>query len=128
MDTFFDFEKPIVALEKKLEELREIAGSDGVDLSREIKTLQKKLETLIKDTYAELTTWQRVQLSRHPSRPYTLDYWEAIFPDFQELHGDRAFGDHGSSKRPKHETKSRAKFWHGETRRLSKSDSPFSTG
>jgi acetyl-CoA carboxylase carboxyl transferase subunit alpha len=93
MDIFFEFEKPIVALEKKLEELREIAGSDGVDLSREISTLEKKLEVLVKDTYAELSTWQRVQLSRHPSRPYTLDYWESIFPDFQELHGDRAFGD-----------------------------------
>lgn len=93
MEIFFEFEKPIVALEKKLEELREIAGSDGVDLSREISTLEKKLEVLVKDTYAELSTWQRVQLSRHPSRPYTLDYWESIFPDFQELHGDRAFGD-----------------------------------
>jgi len=93
MDIFFDFEKPIVALEKKLEELREIAGSDEVDLSKEISNLQTKLERLVKDTYSELSTWQRVQLSRHPNRPYTLDYWETIFPDFQELHGDRTFGD-----------------------------------
>jgi acetyl-CoA carboxylase carboxyl transferase subunit alpha len=93
MEPFFEFEKPIVALEKKLEELREIAGSGTVDLSKEIATLQKKLEKLIDETYAELTTWQRVQLSRHPNRPYTMDYWESIFPDFQELHGDRAFGD-----------------------------------
>ena len=93
MEIFFDFEKPIIALEKKLAELREIASSDGVDLSREISTLEKKFEDLVKSTYADLTTWQRVQLSRHPSRPYTLDYWEQIFPDFQELHGDRVFGD-----------------------------------
>jgi acetyl-CoA carboxylase carboxyl transferase subunit alpha len=93
MENFFDFEKPIIALEKKLEELREIAGSDDVDLSREISTLESKLESLIKETYSELTTWQRVQLSRHPNRPYTQDYWESIFPDFQELHGDRTFGD-----------------------------------
>jgi len=93
MEIFFDFEKPIIALEKKLEELREIAGSDGVDFSREITTLEAKLENLIKETYADLTTWQRVQLSRHPNRPYTLDYWESIFPDFQELHGDRVFGE-----------------------------------
>ncbi len=93
MEIFFEFEKPIVALEKKLEELREISVSDGVDLKREISTLEKKLETLIDETYDKLTTWQRVQLSRHPNRPYTLDYWESIFPDYQELHGDRVFGE-----------------------------------
>ena len=93
MELFFDFEKPIISLEKKLGELREISGGDGVDLSREIATLESKLETLIRDTYSRLSTWQRVQLSRHPNRPYTLDYLEALFPEFMELHGDRAFGD-----------------------------------
>ncbi len=93
MDIFFEFEKPIISLEKKLEELREISSADGVDLTREIATLEKKLQTLIKDTYSKLGTWQRVQLSRHPNRPYTQDYLEVIFPDFVELHGDRAFGD-----------------------------------
>jgi len=93
METFFDFEKPIVTLEKKLQELREIEQSDGVDFKDEIKTLEKKLHKLIQETYEKLTTWQRVQLSRHPNRPYTMDYVENIFPDFQELHGDRAFGD-----------------------------------
>ena len=93
MDIFFEFEKPILSLEKKLVELREISNSDGVDLSREIATLEKKLQALIKDTYAKLGTWQRVQLSRHPNRPYTVDYLETLFPDFTELHGDRAFGD-----------------------------------
>jgi acetyl-CoA carboxylase carboxyl transferase subunit alpha len=93
MELFFDFEKPIASLEKKLEELREINAGDGVDLSREIATLEGKLENLIRETYSKLTSWQRVQLSRHPNRPYTLDYLEALFPDFIELHGDRAFGD-----------------------------------
>lgn len=93
MEIFFDFEKPIVTLEKKLQELREIERSDGVDFKNEIKTLEKKLKTLVEETYAKLTTWQRVQLSRHPNRPYTMDYVDHIFPDFQELHGDRVFGD-----------------------------------
>ena len=93
MEIFFDFEKPIITLEKKLQELREIEASDGVDFKVEIKTLEKKLQKLINDTYNKLTTWQRVQLSRHPNRPYTMDYIENIFPDFQELHGDRLFGD-----------------------------------
>ena len=93
MEIFFEFEKPIINLEKKLQELREIERSDGVDFKEEIKTLEKKLKKLIEETNDKLTTWQRVQLSRHPSRPYTLDYVENIFPDFQELHGDRLFGD-----------------------------------
>ena len=96
MEIFFDFEKPIVILEKKLAELREIEKSDGVDFQDEIITLEKKLLKLIQETYSKLTTWQRVQLSRHPNRPYMLDYIEAIFPDFMELHGDRTFGDDGA--------------------------------
>jgi acetyl-CoA carboxylase carboxyl transferase subunit alpha len=93
MELFFEFEKPIVSREKKLEELREISISDGVDLTREIATLEKKLKALIEETYSKLGSWQRVQLSRHPNRPYTFDYLEALFPDFTELHGDRAYGD-----------------------------------
>jgi acetyl-CoA carboxylase carboxyl transferase subunit alpha len=93
MEIFFDFEKPIVILEKKLQELREIEKTDGVDFKDEIRTLEKKLQKLIQETYSQLTTWQRVQLSRHPNRPYTMDYIENIFSDFQELHGDRRFGD-----------------------------------
>jgi acetyl-CoA carboxylase carboxyl transferase subunit alpha len=96
MEIFFEFEKPIVTLEKKLTELREIEQSDGVDFKDEIRTLEKKLKTLIEETYAKLTTWQRVQLSRHPNRPYMLDYIETLFPDFMELHGDRVFGDDGA--------------------------------
>ncbi len=93
MDIFFEFEKPIIMLEKKLQELRDIEQSDGVDFKDEIKTLEKKLKKLVEDTYAKLSSWQRVQISRHPNRPYTMDYVESIFPDFQELHGDRLFGD-----------------------------------
>jgi len=93
MEIYFDFEKPIVTLEKKLQELREIEQTDGVDFKDEIHTLEKKLHKLIQETYAKLSTWQRVQLSRHPNRPYTMDYVDHIFTDFQELHGDRRFGD-----------------------------------
>jgi acetyl-CoA carboxylase carboxyl transferase subunit alpha len=93
MEAFFDFEKPIVALEKKLVDLRELAKQGGVDFTGEIKLLEKKVVQLIDETYAKLSPWQKVQLSRHPGRPYTRDYVDAIFPDFMELHGDRTFGD-----------------------------------
>ena len=96
MEIFFEFEKPIVTLEKKLQELREMEQTDGVDFKTEIKTLEKKLQKLIEETSAKLSTWQRVQLSRHPNRPYTLDYIDEIFPGFMELHGDRRFGDDGA--------------------------------
>lgn len=93
MEPFFDFEKPIVNLEKKLQDLRELARQEGVDFSAEIKILEKKVAGLIDETYSKLSPWQRVQLSRHPNRPYTRDYVDALFPDFLELHGDRAYGD-----------------------------------
>jgi acetyl-CoA carboxylase carboxyl transferase subunit alpha len=93
MEAFFEFEKPIVNLEKKLQDLRELAKQEGVDFGDEINILEKKVSTLIDDTYAKLTPWQKVQLSRHPSRPYSRDYVDLLFPDFMELHGDRTFGD-----------------------------------
>ena len=93
MEAFFDFEKPIVNLEKKLIDLRELAKQEGVDFTNEITILEKKVVQLIDETYAKLTPWQKVQLSRHPSRPYARDYIDLIFPDFMELHGDRCFGD-----------------------------------
>lgn len=93
MEAFFDFEKPIVNLEKKLHDLRDIAVQEGVDFSEEIKILERKVKVLIEETYAKLTAWQKVQLSRHPNRPYTRDYVDLLFPDFTELHGDRLFGD-----------------------------------
>ncbi len=93
MEAVFDFEKPIVNLEKKLQDLKELAKQEGVDFSAEIRLLEQKVITLIDDTYSKLTPWQRVQLSRHPGRPYSRDYIDLIFPDFMELHGDRTFGD-----------------------------------
>ncbi|HUP57610.1 MAG TPA: acetyl-CoA carboxylase carboxyltransferase subunit alpha [Bdellovibrionota bacterium] len=93
MEAFFDFEKPIVNLEKKLVDLRELAKQEGVDFAAEIAILEKKVSALIDETYAKLSPWQKVQLSRHPGRPYTRDYVDLLFPDFMELHGDRTFGD-----------------------------------
>ena len=93
MEAFFDFEKPIVNLEKKLQDLRELAKAEGVDFSQEINILEKKVSVLIDETFAKLTPWQKVQLSRHPNRPYSRDYIDALFPDFMELQGDRFFGD-----------------------------------
>ncbi len=93
MEAFFDFEKPIVTLEKKLQDLQELARQEGVDFAKEIRTLEKKVLALIDETYSKLTPWQRVQLSRHPMRPYSRDYIDMLFPDFMELRGDRAFGD-----------------------------------
>jgi len=88
-----DFEKPIVELEKKIQELRHFISDKKIDLSSEVKKLEDKLEHLRKDTYSNLTPWQRVQLARHPQRPYTLDYISFLMTDFIELHGDRLFSD-----------------------------------
>ncbi|MBI3555255.1 MAG: acetyl-CoA carboxylase carboxyltransferase subunit alpha [Deltaproteobacteria bacterium] len=93
MEAFFEFEKPIVTLEKRLRELRELAKSENVDFGPEMKALESKMESLIDEVYARLTPWQRVQLSRHPNRPYAADYLPLIFGDFVELHGDRLFSD-----------------------------------
>jgi acetyl-CoA carboxylase carboxyl transferase subunit alpha len=93
MEAFFEFEKPIANLEKKLQDIRELAKQEGVDFGAEIGILEKKVATLIDETYAKLGPWQRVQLSRHPNRPYTRDYVDILFPDFSELLGDRCFGD-----------------------------------
>ncbi len=93
MEAYLDFEKPIVSLEKKLQDLRELARQEGVDFTQEIAILEKKVASLIVETFAKLTPWQRVQLSRHPNRPYTRDYVDALFPDFMELQGDRTFSD-----------------------------------
>lgn len=89
----FDFEKPVVELEKKIMEMEEYAKETGLDLSDDIRRLTKKAETLRTDIYSKLTPWQRVQLARHPDRPYTLDYIRRILTDFNELHGDRYFAD-----------------------------------
>lgn len=88
-----DFEKPITELEKKIQELKNFISDKKIDLSSEIKRLEEKLEYLKKDTYSNLTAWQKVQIARHPKRPYTLDYINLLMSDFIELHGDRAFSD-----------------------------------
>ena len=89
--TTFDFEKPLEELEAKLDEMRAIA--ETVDLTQEIAVMETKIEELREETYLNLTRWQRVQLARHPERPYTLDHICAISPDFIELHGDRNVRD-----------------------------------
>jgi acetyl-CoA carboxylase carboxyl transferase subunit alpha len=93
MSAWLDFEKPVLELELKIEELRGQASERGLDADRELQDLERKAETLRRDIYASLTPYQRVQLARHPRRPYSLDYIQAIFEDWDELHGDRAFAD-----------------------------------
>jgi acetyl-CoA carboxylase carboxyl transferase subunit alpha len=91
-----EFEKPIIELEKKIQELKNFIAGKEIDLSTEIKRLEEKLQHLKKETYSNLTAWQKVQLARHPQRPYTLDYINMLMSDFIELHGDRVFGDDGA--------------------------------
>lgn len=88
-----DFEKPIIELEKKIEELEAFTSGQKLEFKDEIKKLQEKLEKVKQDVFENLTSWQRVQIARHPKRPYTLDYVNAIMTDFTEIHGDRLFSD-----------------------------------
>jgi len=91
--TFLEFEKPIADLEERLEKLRLVQEDLGVDVSGEIGRLAKKIQELTQNIYRRLTPWQISQVSRHPQRPYTMDYINEIFTDFHELHGDRAYKD-----------------------------------
>lgn len=91
--SFLDFEQSVADLEAKIEELRSVHDDSAVDISDEIELLEQKSAQLTKDIYAKLSPWQISQVARHPQRPYTLDYLSAIFTDFEELHGDRAFSD-----------------------------------
>ncbi len=86
------FERPIVDLERAIDQLKQ-HSKDGIDLSGEIKSAEKKLDKALKETFENLSAWQRVQVARHPLRPYTLDYIHALTDDFVELHGDRRFSD-----------------------------------
>jgi len=88
-----DFEKPVIELEKKIQELQALVSENKMDFSADIKRLEEKLEKLKKETYSNLTAWQKVQIARHPQRPYTLDYISMIMTDFIQLHGDRIFSD-----------------------------------
>ena len=90
---FLEFEQPVSDLESKIDELRYVQNESAVDISEEIDRLAKKSLQLTKDIYSSLSPWQVTQIARHPQRPYTLDYVNEIFTDFQELHGDRAFAD-----------------------------------
>jgi len=91
--TFLDFEQPIAELEAKIEELRYVQSESAVDITDEIDQLSKKSQQLTKDIYSDLTPWQITKIARHPERPYTLDYVNALFTDFVEMHGDRHFAD-----------------------------------
>jgi acetyl-CoA carboxylase carboxyl transferase subunit alpha len=87
-----DFERPLLALEAKIAELKELSGSARVDFTEEIARLEKKARRLQDAIFSDLDRWQTVQLARHPNRPYTLDYLKALFTDFFEVEGDRRFG------------------------------------
>lgn len=88
-----EFEKPIVDLEKKISDMRDFAVGEAIELTSEIEALERKLEKLRTEIFSNLSRWQKVQLSRHPLRPYTLDYIKMMATDFVELHGDRYFAD-----------------------------------
>ena len=92
-ENVFEFEKPIAELQSKISELEEFSKSSGIDCSEQLEALKGHLEALKKDVYSNLDAWQRIQLSRHPGRPYALDYIERIFNNFIELSGDRRFKD-----------------------------------
>ncbi|RII27700.1 MAG: acetyl-CoA carboxylase carboxyl transferase subunit alpha [Geobacter sp.] len=89
---YMDFEKPVVELEKKIEELLALSG-DNVDLKSEVAKLEKKAAQMRSDIFANLSRWQTAQIARHINRPFTMDYIKLIFTEFVELHGDRNFGD-----------------------------------
>jgi acetyl-CoA carboxylase carboxyl transferase subunit alpha len=88
-----DFEQPIAELQAKIDELKNVGSDNAINLDEEIQRLQAKMRQKIKGIFKDLTPWQISQLSRHPLRPYTLDYLEKIFDEFHELHGDRSFAD-----------------------------------
>ncbi len=91
--TYLEFEKPVAELESKLAEWEALSASSKIDVGAEVAALRAKIETMEKSIYGNLSAWQRVQLARHPNRPYTLDYIERICTDFMEFHGDRRFSD-----------------------------------
>ena len=90
---FLEFEQPIAELQAKISELRYVTDDSDINISEEIRILEKKAESLTSNIFAKLTPWQISQLSRHPSRPYTLDYIDRMFTDFEFLHGDRTYSN-----------------------------------
>jgi acetyl-CoA carboxylase carboxyl transferase subunit alpha len=93
ISSWLDFERQIIELERRIEDLKNFTSAENIELTDELSRLEQKAEKLRKKTYSNLSRWQRVQLARHPRRPYTLDYISRIFDDFLELHGDRGFAD-----------------------------------
>ena len=93
MTIWLDFEKPVVELERRIQELKDHATAQGLDAGGEIQDLERKADALRREVYANLSPFQRVQLARHPKRPYTLDYVARCFTEWRELHGDRHFAD-----------------------------------
>ena len=90
---FLEFEQPIAELEASIDALKFVGEDSELNISEEIERLKNKSESLTRSIFSNLTAWQIAQLARHPQRPYTLDYLERIFTDFQELHGDRMYAD-----------------------------------
>ncbi|TNF01961.1 MAG: acetyl-CoA carboxylase carboxyltransferase subunit alpha [Gammaproteobacteria bacterium] len=90
---YLDFEQPIAELEAKIEELQLVGNDNEVNITDEVAKLRDKSQKLTQKIYADLSSWQIVQVARHPQRPYSMDYIERVFTDFEELHGDRHFGD-----------------------------------
>jgi len=91
--SYLDFEQPIAELESKIEDLKQVQDGSSVDINEEINQLQAKTSELLTEIYGNLNAWQISQVARHPQRPYTIDYVQALFTDFEELHGDRAYAD-----------------------------------
>jgi len=91
--SYLDFEQPIAELESKIEDLKQVQDGSSVDINEEINQLQAKTSELLTEIYGNLNAWQISQVARHPQRPYTIDYIQALFTDFEELHGDRAYAD-----------------------------------
>jgi acetyl-CoA carboxylase carboxyl transferase subunit alpha len=91
--TYLDFERPIAALDKKIEDLKTRAETENIDMSAELSTLEKRLQKVEKEIYSDMSRWQIYQVAGHPQRPHTLDYIRLMLTDFMELHGDRTYGD-----------------------------------
>jgi acetyl-CoA carboxylase carboxyl transferase subunit alpha len=96
MAGWLEFEKPLLELESRIDELRSFADDQNIDVARELSKLEAKAEDLRRQIYGKLTRWQMTQIARHPRRPYTFDYLKMMGVEFTELHGDRRFGDDGA--------------------------------
>ncbi len=88
-----DFEKPIMELQRRLQEIRDHSDEHALDFDAEVEAMEAKIETTRREIYGNLSAWQRVQIARHTQRPFALDYVERCFTNWNELHGDRLFGD-----------------------------------